>query len=334
MTVEKSDVKVVPPKGALELHSLSALFPSMTDAEYAALKADIEAHGLHQSIVTHEGAILDGGNRYRACMEIGIEPKIEEFAGGDPVAFVLSANLHRRHLTIGQQAAIVASAQDWGRAQTVGGDGSNQHRSKAATLPDSAGPRDTVASRAAQSGASERTQRMADTVAKASPELAKQVAQGEVSLPQAIKQITPAHTEPEASAHDRAGVKPAAKPEVAFTPTQSDSSASLDEEAFGDFDSLAELEIAKEEINRLQEQVAALSSGDVTAELANEIRMRQGIEARLAETMNKVSQFDKELRRLGKLTKALRDLLGVESNSGIVGAVRSALAAIKGEAAQ
>ncbi|SOE92875.1 Chromosome segregation protein Spo0J, contains ParB-like nuclease domain [Burkholderia sp. D7] len=196
MTVEKSDVKVFPQQGALELHSLSALFPSMTDAEYAALKADIEAHGLHQSIVTHEGAILDGGNRYRACMEIGIEPKIEEFAGGDPVAFVLSANLHRRHLSPGQQAAIVASAQDWGRAQTVGGDGSNQHKSKAATLPDSAGPRDTVASRAAQSGASERTQRMADAVAKASPELAKQVAHGEVSLPQAIRQITPAGTEP------------------------------------------------------------------------------------------------------------------------------------------
>src|SRR5258707_14154543 len=118
-------------------------------------------------------------------MEIGIEPKIEEFAGGDPVAFVLSANLHRRHLSPGQQAAIVAAAQDWGRAQTVGGDGSNQHKSKAATLPDSSMPRDTVASRAAQSGASERTQRMADKVAKTSSELAKQVAHGKLSLPQA-----------------------------------------------------------------------------------------------------------------------------------------------------
>src|SRR5258708_2140914 len=131
-----------------EPHPLCALFPPMTGAEYAALKADIEAHGQRLPIVIHEGAILDGAHRYRVCMEIGVEPAIVEFAGGDPVAFVLSANLHRRHLTAGQHAAIVASAQDWGRAQTVGGDGSNQHKSKAATLPDSSVPRDTVASRA------------------------------------------------------------------------------------------------------------------------------------------------------------------------------------------
>ncbi|MDN7177330.1 S-adenosylmethionine-binding protein [Caballeronia sp. SEWSISQ10-4 2] len=331
--VKKPDAKVFPPKGALELHSLSTLFPPMTDAEYATLKADIAAHGQRLPIVIHEGAILDGAHRYRVCAEIGVEPTIVEFAGDDPVAFVLSANLHRRHLTQGQQAAIVANAQDWGRAQTVGGDGSNQHKSKAATLPDSSGPRDTVASRAAQAGVSERTQRMADTVAKASPELAKQVAHGAVSLPQAIKQIKPADTEPETSAHDRAGVKPAGKPKVALTPTQSASSASVDEDAFGGFDAVAELEIAQKEIAALQEQVEALSSGDTAAELVKEIKTRQGIEARLAETMNKVSQLDNELRGFGKLTKKLRDLLGVEANSRIVSAVSAVLDALKRKAA-
>jgi ParB-like chromosome segregation protein Spo0J len=196
MAVETSDAKVC----NFELHHLSGLFPPMSDAEFAALKADIEAHGQRVPIVIHEGAILDGAHRHRVCMEIGVEPMTAEFDGDDPVAFVLSANLHRRHLTPGQQAAIVASAQDWGRAQTVGGDGSNQHKSKAATFPDSSGPRDTVASRAAQSGASERTQRMADTVAKASPELAKQVVLGTVSLPQALRQITPADPEQAAPA--------------------------------------------------------------------------------------------------------------------------------------
>jgi hypothetical protein len=139
--------------------------------------------------------------------------------------------------------------------------------------------------------------------------------------------------EPEPQAGNCAPSAEHVEPEVAPAPTQSGSSASLDEDAFGGFDAVADLEIAQKEIILLQEQVAALSSGDVTAELEQEIKARQGIEARLAETMNKVSQLDKELRRFGKLTKALRDLLGVESNAGIVGAVRTALAAIKGEAA-
>ncbi|MFM0302882.1 ParB N-terminal domain-containing protein [Paraburkholderia sediminicola] len=175
----------------LQLHPLCTWFPLISGAEFEALKADIQIQGLRQPIVIHEGQILDGGNRYRACIEIGVEPATVEFAGDDPVSFVLSSNLHRRHLSAGQQAAIVAGAQDWGRSQTVGGDGSNQHKSKAATLPDSSMPRDTVASRVARSGTSERTQRMADQVAKESRDLLKKVAHGKLSLLKAIKLITP-----------------------------------------------------------------------------------------------------------------------------------------------
>jgi len=49
---------------------------------------------------------------------------------------------------------------------------------------------DSVEKRAAESGASIRTQKMADKVAKASPDLAKQVAHGEISLPAAVKQVS------------------------------------------------------------------------------------------------------------------------------------------------
>ncbi len=67
----------------------------------------------------------------------------------------------------------MASAQDWARAQTHGGD---RKKDQVATLP-----LETIKQRSAESGASERTQRMADKVAKADPDLAKQVAHGEVS---------------------------------------------------------------------------------------------------------------------------------------------------------
>lgn len=166
---------------ALELHPLCTLFPRLAGAEFEALKADIVANGQHEPITVYEGLVLDGGNRYRACIEAGIEPKTKPFTGADPVSFVLSANLHRRHLMPGQHAIIVSRAQDWASAQAVGRPGKSGN---VAAL-------NTVADRAARSGASERTQRMADKVARQSPELAKQVAHGEITLPRALEQLAP-----------------------------------------------------------------------------------------------------------------------------------------------
>ena len=51
----------------------------MSDEEYAELKRDIAAHGQIELVTLHEGAILDGRNRYRACMELGITPNTETF---------------------------------------------------------------------------------------------------------------------------------------------------------------------------------------------------------------------------------------------------------------
>lgn len=174
-----------------ELHPLCTLFPRMGGAEFESLVADIKANGLSQPITLHNGFILDGGNRYRACMEAGIEPRFVEFEGASVVSFVLSANLHRRHMTAGQQAAIVASAQDWAKAQTHGGNRksvTNQDVNQAVVLPLETGL-DTVAARRAQSGASDKTQRSADKVAKEAPELAVKVAHGEITLPKALHQL-------------------------------------------------------------------------------------------------------------------------------------------------
>lgn len=186
-----------------ELHPLCTLFPRLAGGEFDSLVADIKTNGLAQPIVLHEGMILDGGNRYRACIEAGIEPKFKEYEGSNLVSFVLSANLHRRHMSVGQQAAIVSSAADWAKAQSVG------RPRKPAILPDSSGqgaalpdsdnpailPLSTVADRSAESGASDRTQRVADKVAKADPELAMKVGHGEVSLAKAVAKVDGKPTE-------------------------------------------------------------------------------------------------------------------------------------------
>ena len=83
-------------------------------------------------------------------------------------------------MTAGQQAAIVASAQDWAKAQMHGGD---RKSDQGAILH-----LDTSERRATESGASLRTQKMADKVAKADPDLAKQVAHGEKTLPNYLGQ--------------------------------------------------------------------------------------------------------------------------------------------------
>ena len=161
-----------------ELHPLCTLFPRLVGAEFDSLVADIKDNGLREPIVLHDGLILDGGNRAAACDAAGVSPTYVAFSGSNIVTFVLSANLHRRHLSPGQAAAIVASAQDWAKAQTVG----NPQLRHVAQL-------DTAKDRADISGAGHRTQQRADKVAKADPELAKQVAHGVVTLPAAVAQV-------------------------------------------------------------------------------------------------------------------------------------------------
>lgn len=92
----------------MEYHDLANTFELLDGAEFQALVDDIRQHGQQEPITLLDGRILDGRNRYRACMELGIEPTFQEFTGDDPLAFVYSMNLHRRHLTPAQRAAYAA----------------------------------------------------------------------------------------------------------------------------------------------------------------------------------------------------------------------------------
>jgi ParB-like chromosome segregation protein Spo0J len=88
-------------------HAVAALFPAMEAGEFAALVADVRENGLREEIWLHEGQIIDGRHRYWACLEAGVPPRFRQWDGqGSLVAFVVSLNLHRRHLTASQRAMI------------------------------------------------------------------------------------------------------------------------------------------------------------------------------------------------------------------------------------
>lgn len=76
--------------------------------DFAQLVDDIRQHGQLEPITLHEGKVVDGAHRYRACCDLGIEPKTRQWDGrGSLVEYVVSMNARRRHLTP-SQAAVVA----------------------------------------------------------------------------------------------------------------------------------------------------------------------------------------------------------------------------------
>jgi hypothetical protein len=91
-------------------HPIADVFPLTTDDELADLAHDIAANGLRVPILLHpDGSIVDGRNRYRACLRAHVDPHFETWDGtGSLVDLVLSLNLHRRHLTVGQRALVAA----------------------------------------------------------------------------------------------------------------------------------------------------------------------------------------------------------------------------------
>ena len=106
----------------LEFHGLANIFPLLEEGSptFETLVEDIRMNGQQEPIVLYEEKILEGRNRYRACKRIGKEPKTKPYTGSDPIGFVLSANLHRRHLNESQRAMVGANLAKLGV-------GTNQH---------------------------------------------------------------------------------------------------------------------------------------------------------------------------------------------------------------
>jgi len=92
----------------LNAHPAAGLFPMLSAEELQALADDIAANGLNNPVVVYEDQVLDGRNRSKACEMAGVSIKTTQWVdpGCGPVAYVISQNIHRRHLTATQRAVL------------------------------------------------------------------------------------------------------------------------------------------------------------------------------------------------------------------------------------
>lgn len=197
-------------------HEIADIFPMMTGEDFDRLKADILEHGLIEPIVLHEGRILDGRNRYVACKEFGTPIKTKQWNGkGSPVDYVISMNLHRRHLTPTQRAAIALPAKEQyaeeakdrqlsGKSSDGGAGGRGRKKNPVAKLPQGLAaplpptgngepvkpkPEPKARDRAASAlGVSPRMVQDAEAVKKKDPKLVDAMRKGDITLADAKRQ--------------------------------------------------------------------------------------------------------------------------------------------------
>jgi ParB-like chromosome segregation protein Spo0J len=82
----------------------------MSETLFQEVKDDIATKGLFRPIVVKDGLIIDGRARYRACIELGIEPETRESESETPEeieAEIRSLNFSRRALTEEQRREAI-----------------------------------------------------------------------------------------------------------------------------------------------------------------------------------------------------------------------------------
>lgn len=104
-----------------EFHPASEIFPLLEGKEFDELVESIKTNGQQVPILLHQGKILDGRNRYLACLKAKAEPWTSkaELDGKTPAEYVLILNLNRRHLTFEQRAFAAAEAKKFFEADAL-----------------------------------------------------------------------------------------------------------------------------------------------------------------------------------------------------------------------
>jgi len=203
----------------IEFHEAANEFPLLDKDRLSELANDIEKNGLRESIKLFKGKIVDGRNRYNACLEKGIEPEFQSLPDGiDPFTYVWSLNGERRDITQDQRYLIWKScsekSESFQAALKAIQDEANKKRSEAAkeqersvtetgktffmekesqvvpqpvARPDK--PKRTSKKKADASKTNRGTVERMDRLSKKRPDLAEQVKVGEIKATAAIREM-------------------------------------------------------------------------------------------------------------------------------------------------
>jgi hypothetical protein len=107
-TVETTGPRKIKP-AELKYHPLCEIFPKLEGAALTSFKEDIRNNTQRMPVMLYKGEVLDGRNRVEACRELFRDVICEDLPDHtNPVAYVISANLARRHLNETQRALIAA----------------------------------------------------------------------------------------------------------------------------------------------------------------------------------------------------------------------------------
>jgi N6-adenosine-specific RNA methylase IME4 len=202
-------------------HPAADVWPMMDAKRYDELLSDVREHGQREPITICDGMILDGRNRYRACVDLGLEPVTRNF-NGDPWALSWSLNGARRDLEDVRRALIKLRCDEESekiRSAAIAASGRRKMSEAMAGLPavkkgESRKPKDVADhsepqhgngrhvardARAAEAHVSSSTMARAEFLAK-HPDIADKVISGEMKPTEAIRQIKRERIEKEAPA--------------------------------------------------------------------------------------------------------------------------------------
>lgn len=190
-------------------HPAADAWPMMDEKRYGELLADIQTNGLREPITMCDGMVLDGRNRYRACIEAGIEPGLRYIDGCDPWAFAWSSNGARRDLEAtvralifircrkgsaqwAKQLALVVVTGNLKRSEAAKGN-ANASKDRTKTVVDHDDPplnKNHIARNASAAAAkvSSATMARAEQIDKR-PDLESQVVAGEMTPAEALRSI-------------------------------------------------------------------------------------------------------------------------------------------------
>lgn len=193
--------------GEYPVHPVASLFPMIDDDALNALAEDIKKNGQREPIVIafldddqmDEPVVIDGRNRFKACEIAGVEPKFQNdriLMPADIGPWIISHNLHRRHLTTSQKAMVGQGylaflKEDAKRRQVEAGEnyGRGAKVPPKSVEPKRAHENESAVQAAQLVGVGKNSIRDADFVVRHDPDLAEQVRDDKIKVSAAAKAI-------------------------------------------------------------------------------------------------------------------------------------------------